>query len=56
MGTHYFVVPIGNEERLKMWPELKSEKLEVAGKYAGDAAADVVLSSAGLCSKIFSCF
>jgi len=40
-------VPIGGAERLEKWPQLKNRVVEVSGKYANEAAADLVLSSAG---------
>lgn len=52
LGSELFVVPTGQERRLKKWPELISSKdLNVVGIDSRTACADVVLSSAGESQK-----
>lgn len=49
LGTEYFAVPRGDDERMSTWPELKCWEKAVTGTGEGlmQAVVDVVLSSAG---------
>lgn len=53
LGSDLFVVPNAGDERLAEWPALQSKDLKVTGKGMKEAAADIVLSSAGTFSLGF---
>lgn len=47
LSTPFFVVPINQPERLKLWPQLKSKEFEITGVNTNESAADILLSNAG---------
>ncbi|XP_071875890.1 nitric oxide-associated protein 1 [Bombus fervidus] len=48
LGTSAFRVPIGDSERLKVWPKLKPKEIgQITGVNGEESVADVVLSSIG---------
>lgn len=52
LGSELFLVPTGQERRLKKWPALVASKsLNVVGVDAKTACADIVLSNAGTPDK-----
>ena len=47
LRTEAFVVPVPDEDRLKVWPEMKSKEFTMLGDDERVSVADVLLSSAG---------